>query len=30
VLAFLDAVRELGDDYVADQAGEALDWWRDG
>jgi hypothetical protein len=30
VLAFLEAVRELGDDYVAEQAGMALGWWRDG
>jgi hypothetical protein len=30
VIAFLEAVRELGDDYVADQAGKALSYWRDG
>ena len=30
VVAFLEAVRELGDDYVADQAAKALGWWRDG
>jgi hypothetical protein len=30
VMAFLDSVRELGDEYVADQAGKALGWWRDG
>ena len=29
VLAFLEAVRELGDDYVADQASKALAYWRD-
>ena len=28
VVAFLDAVRELGDDYVTEQAGKALSWWR--
>ncbi len=28
VVAFLEAVRELGDDYVAEQAGKALSWWR--
>jgi hypothetical protein len=28
VIAFLEAVRELGDDYVACQAGNALSWWR--
>lgn len=30
VVAFLDAVGELGDDYVADQANQALSYWRDG
>jgi hypothetical protein len=30
VLAFLEAVRESGDDYLAGQAGKALGWWRDG
>jgi hypothetical protein len=30
VVAFLDAVGELGDDYVADQATQALSYWRDG
>ena len=29
VIAFLEAVRELGDDYVTEQAGKALAWWRD-
>ena len=29
VIAFLEAIREIGDDYVADQAGQALAWWRD-
>jgi hypothetical protein len=29
VIAFLEAVRELGDDYVAEQAGKALAWWRE-
>lgn len=28
VIAFLEAVRELGDDYVTEQAGKALAWWR--
>jgi hypothetical protein len=28
VIAFLDAIRELGDDYVAEQAGKALTYWR--
>ena len=28
VIAFLEAVVETGDDYVADQAGKALSWWR--
>ena len=28
VVAFLEAVVETGDDYVADQAGKALSWWR--
>jgi hypothetical protein len=28
VIAFLEAVRELGDDYVGAQAGKALAWWR--
>jgi hypothetical protein len=27
-VAFLEAVRELGDDYIADQAGKALAYWR--
>jgi hypothetical protein len=30
VVAFLDAVGELGDDYVADQATQALSYWREG
>ncbi|HET8821522.1 MAG TPA: DUF6714 family protein [Thermoleophilaceae bacterium] len=29
VIAFLEAVRELGDDYLAGQAVRALAWWRD-
>jgi hypothetical protein len=29
VIAFLEAVVEQGDDYVAEQAGKALAWWRD-
>jgi hypothetical protein len=29
VLAFLEAVREVGDDYVAEQASQALAYWRD-
>jgi hypothetical protein len=29
VIAFLEAIRELGDDYVADQAGQALTYWRE-
>ena len=28
VIAVLEAVVETGDDYVADQAGKALSWWR--
>jgi hypothetical protein len=28
VIAFLEAVIETGDDYVAEQAGRALSWWR--
>jgi hypothetical protein len=28
VIAFLEAVREQGDNYVADEATKALDWWR--
>ena len=28
VIAFLEAVRELGDDYLAGQADKALAWWR--
>jgi len=28
VVAFLDAVRELGDDYRSEQAGKALGYWR--
>ena len=27
VIAFLEAVRELGDDYVAEQANKALSYW---
>ena len=27
VIAFLEAVRELGDDHLAEQAGRALAWW---
>ena len=30
VVAFLEAVRELGDDYVADQANKALSYWASG
>jgi Family of unknown function (DUF6714) len=30
VMAFLEAIRELGDDYVAEQASQALSYWRDG
>jgi hypothetical protein len=30
VVAFLDALGELGDDYLADQANQALSYWRDG
>ena len=30
VVAFLEAVLELGDDYVGQQAGKALAWWRAG
>jgi hypothetical protein len=29
VMAFLEAVCELGDEYVAGQAGKALAWWRE-
>ena len=29
VVAFLEAVCELGDEYVAGNAGEALTWWRE-
>jgi hypothetical protein len=29
VIAFLEAVRELGDNYLTEQAGKALAWWRD-
>jgi hypothetical protein len=29
VVAFLEAIRELGDDYVAEQASQALAYWRD-
>jgi hypothetical protein len=29
VVAFLEAVREVGDDYVAEQASQALAYWRD-
>jgi hypothetical protein len=28
VMAFLEAVRELGDEYVAGHAEKALGWWR--
>ena len=28
VVAFLEAVTRLGDEYVAEQAGTALAWWR--
>ena len=28
VIAFLEAVIETGDDYIAEQAGKALSWWR--
>ena len=28
VVAFLEAVIQLGDDYVTEQAGKALSWWR--
>jgi hypothetical protein len=28
VVAFLEAIRELGDDYVAGQASQALAYWR--
>jgi hypothetical protein len=30
VIAFLEAVRELGDDYDADQASRALSYWASG
>ncbi len=30
VVAFLEAVRERGDEYVADQAGQALSYWASG
>ena len=30
VVAFLDAVRALGDDYVAEQATQALSYWASG
>ena len=29
-IAFLETVREVGDDYVAEQAEKALGYWRDG
>ena len=29
VIAFLEAVREQGDEYVAEHAGSALAWWRE-
>ena len=29
VIAFLEAVCELGDEYVAEHAGNALAWWRE-
>ena len=29
VIAFLEAVRDLGDEYVAEHAGNALTWWRE-
>jgi hypothetical protein len=29
VIAFLEAVCELGDEYVAGHAGNALGWWRE-
>jgi hypothetical protein len=29
MVAFLEAIRELGDDYVAEQASQALAYWRD-
>jgi hypothetical protein len=29
VIAFLEAVCELGDEYVAEHAGNALGWWRE-
>jgi hypothetical protein len=28
IVAFLEAVIEIGDDYVTEQAGKALSWWR--
>ena len=28
IAAFLQAVTQLGDNYVAEQAGRALSWWR--
>jgi hypothetical protein len=30
VVAFLEAVRDSGEEYVAEQAGRALGWWREG
>jgi hypothetical protein len=30
VVAFLDAVGELGGDYLSDQANQALSYWREG
>jgi Family of unknown function (DUF6714) len=29
VMAFLEAVCELGDEYVAEHAGNSLGWWRE-
>jgi hypothetical protein len=29
VIAFLDSIRELGDEYLAEQAGKALGYWRE-
>jgi hypothetical protein len=28
VVAFLDAIRDLGDDYRGEQADKALSYWR--
>ena len=30
VVAFLEAVRDSGEEYVAEQAGRALGWWCEG